>query len=192
MHSPLMVPTDFNLFRPAGSERKGGSAMPTERFTVTIEIPRGSNNKYEVDHATGRILLDRELFTPMGYPVDYGFIEETLGEDGDPLDALVLLRNPVFPGVMVEARAIGVFLMSDEAGPDAKIIAVPAGDPRWEHVTDIDDVPSQIRGQIEHFFTHYKDLEPGKQTEIEGWGDVALASRLVDEAFDREGGSHGG
>jgi inorganic pyrophosphatase len=161
-------------------------------LVVTIEIPKGSNNKYEVDHHTGRIRLDRELFTPMGYPVDYGFIEHTLGEDGDPLDALVLLRNPLFPGVIVEARAVGVFLMSDEAGPDAKIIAVPFADPRWAHVQDIDDVPSHIRDQIEHFFTHYKDLEPGKHTTIEGWGDATLAGSLVDDAYAREAAGHDG
>jgi inorganic pyrophosphatase len=102
---------------------------PMTSLTVTIEIPRGSNNKYEVDHATGRIRLDRALFTPMAYPCDYGFIEDSLGEDGDPLDALVLLTNPVYPGVIVDARPVGVFKMIDEAGPDAKIIAVPTTDP---------------------------------------------------------------
>lgn len=154
-------------------------------LTVTIEIPKGSSNKYEVDHATGRIRLDRELFTPMGYPADYGFIENTLGEDGDPLDAIVLLTNPIFPGVVVETRPVGAFLMIDEAGPDAKIITVPATDPRWTHIQEIDDVPVDLRDRIEHFFTHYKDLEPGKHTRIEGWAGVNDAQRSIDDAYTR-------
>ncbi|MFZ4896522.1 inorganic diphosphatase [Plantibacter sp. Mn2098] len=152
---------------------------------VTIEIPKGSNNKYEADHTTGRIRLDRELFTPMGYPADYGFIEDTLGEDGDPLDAMVLLRNSIFPGVLVSVRPVGAFLMSDDAGPDAKIITVPATDPRWAHIQNIDDVPADTRAQIEHFFTHYKDLEPGKHVTIQGWAGAADAEHLVTQAFAR-------
>jgi inorganic pyrophosphatase len=160
-------------------------------LTVTVEIPKGSNNKYEVDHNTGRIKLDRELFTPMGYPADYGFIEDTLGEDGDPLDAIVFLNNPIFPGVVVETRAVGVFLMTDEAGPDAKILVVPATDPRWAHIQDVDELPADLRERIEHFFTHYKDLEPGKHVTVEGWGDVAAAQVLVDAAFARLLVDHG-
>lgn len=152
---------------------------------VTIEIPKGSNNKYEADHSTGRIRLDRELFTPMGYPADYRFIEDTLGEDGDPLDAIVLLRNSIFPGVIVSVRPVGAFLMSDDAGPDAKIITVQATDPRWAHIQDIDDVPADTRAQIEHFFTHYKDLEPGKHVTIHGWAGVDDAEHLVAQAFTR-------
>lgn len=121
----------------------------------------------------------------MAHPCDYGFIEDSLGEDGDPLDALVLLTNPVFPGVLVDARPVGVFKMIDEAGPDAKIIAVPITDPRWQHIQHIDDVPADLRDQIEHFFTHYKDLEPGKHTTIEGWGDLAEAQPLIEEAYKR-------
>jgi inorganic pyrophosphatase len=152
---------------------------------VTIEIPKGSNNKYEVDHETGRIRLDRELFTPMGYPLDYGFIENTLGEDGDPLDAMVLLHNPIFPGVQVDVRPVGCFLMTDEAGPDTKIITVPATDPRWVIIQDIEDVSPDARAQIEHFFTHYKDLEPDKHVTVEGWGDLVLAQKYIAEAEDR-------
>lgn len=155
-------------------------------FDVTIEIPRGSSTKYEIDHETGRLRLDRELFTPMAYPVDYGFIEDTLGEDGDPLDAFVLLRNPVIPGVLVAARPVGVFLMTDEAGPDAKIVTVPAADPRWASVRDIGDVDETLRAQVEHFFRHYKDLEPGKHVDVEGWGDRVAAERLVQDAVERE------
>jgi inorganic pyrophosphatase len=131
-------------------------------FDVVIEIPKGSRNKYEVDHDTGRVKLDRYLFTSMGYPADYGFIENTLGEDGDPLDALVLLPEPLFPGCLVEARPVGMFQMEDEAGGDDKVLCVPAGDPRWDHIQQLDDISSFEREAIKHFFVHYKDLEPNK------------------------------
>ena len=131
-------------------------------FDVVIEIPKGSRNKYEVDHDTGRVKLDRYLFTSMGYPTDYGFIEDTLGEDGDPLDALVLLPEPVFPGCLVKARPVGMFQMEDEAGGDDKVLCVPAGDPRWEHIQELDNIPSFELEAIKHFFMHYKDLEPNK------------------------------
>ncbi len=138
-------------------------------FDVTIEIPKGQRNKYEVDHETGRIRLDRFLFTPMAYPADYGFIEDTLGEDGDPLDAMVLLPHPVYPGVVVAARPVAMFKMTDEAGGDDKVLCVPAGDPRWDHVQDLDDVPPMELEAIKHFFMHYKDLEPGKFVEAAHW-----------------------
>jgi len=131
-------------------------------FDVVIEIPKGSRNKYEVDHDTGRVKLDRYLFTSMGYPTDYGFIENTLGEDGDPLDALVLLPEPVFPGCLVEARPVGMFQMEDEAGGDDKVLCVPASDPRWDHIQELEDIPSFELEAIKHFFVHYKDLEPNK------------------------------
>jgi inorganic pyrophosphatase len=131
-------------------------------FDAVIEIPKGSRNKYEVDHDTGRVKLDRYLFTSMGYPTDYGFIENTLGEDGDPLDALVLLPEPLFPGCLVEARPVGMFQMEDEAGGDDKVLCVPAGDPRWDHIQELDDIPSFELEAIKHFFVHYKDLEPNK------------------------------
>ena len=106
-------------------------------FDVVIEIPKGSRNKYEVDHDTGRVKLDRYLYTALGYPADYGFIENTLGEDGDPLDALVLLPESVFPGCIVEAGRSAMFQMTDEAGGDDKVLCVPAGDGRWDHIQDI-------------------------------------------------------
>ena len=106
--------------------------------------------------------LDRYLYTPMAYPADYGFIEDTLGNDGDPLDAMVLLPQPVFPGVLIEARPVAMFQMVDEAGGDDKVLCVPAGDPRWDHITDLSDVPKLELDGIKHFFMHYKDLEPGK------------------------------
>ena len=104
-------------------------------FDVTIEIPKGQRNKYEVDHESGKVYLDRYLYTSMGYPADYGFIDNTLGEDGDPLDAMVLLPESVFPGVIVRARIVGMFRMTDEAGGDDKLLAVPAKDVRWDHLS---------------------------------------------------------
>ena len=138
-------------------------------FDVTIEIPKGGRNKYEVDHKTGRIRLDRTLFTATQYPADYGFVEETLGEDGDPLDALVLIQEPTFPGCLITARAIGMFRMRDEKGGDDKVICVPSDDPRQEHLRDINHVSEYDRLEIQHFFEVYKDLEPGKSVEGSHW-----------------------
>jgi inorganic pyrophosphatase len=139
------------------------------QFDVTIEIPKGQRNKYEIDHETGRIHLDRMLFTSMAYPEDYGFIEGTLGEDGDPLDALVILDEPTFPGCLIRCRAIGMFRMTDEAGGDDKVICVPASDPRMDKLQDIADLPKFDRLEIQHFFETYKDLEPGKSVEGATW-----------------------
>ena len=143
-------------------------------FDVTVEIPKGQRNKYEVDHKTGRIRLDRTLFTATQYPADYGFIEGTLGDDGDPLDALVLVQEPTFPGCLIHCRAIGMFRMTDEKGGDDKVLCVPAGDPRQEHLRDLHHLPEFDRLEIEHFFTVYKDLE-GARVEPIGWenGDMA-------------------
>jgi inorganic pyrophosphatase len=154
-------------------------------FDVTIEIPKGSRNKYEVDHESGRVKLDRYLYTSMGYPADYGFIENTLGEDGDPLDALVLLPESVFPGVIVEARPVGVYRMTDEAGGDDKVLCVPAGDPRWDHIQDLGDVSEFELSAIKHFFERYKDLEPGKYVEGSEWLGRAEAEKIIDESFTR-------
>ena len=151
---------------------------------VTIEIPKGSRNKYELDHETGKIYLDRYLFTPMAYPLDYGFIDGTLGEDGDPLDALVILPEPVLPGVIVPARVLGVFKMTDEAGGDDKLLCV-IDDPRWAHLQDIEDVSQFQRDEIEHFFVHYKDLEPNKEFTGSGWGNKAEAEKIHAEAIAR-------
>jgi inorganic pyrophosphatase len=140
-----------------------------DHVTVVVEIPRGSRNKYEVDHDTGEIWLDRRLFSATVYPADYGFVDRTLGEDGDPLDALVLLEEPTFPGCRIRARPVAVFWMEDDAGPDAKIICVPHGDPRWDHVTDIDQLPEFLTDEIEHFFEVYKQLEPAKFANTRGF-----------------------
>ncbi|HEY8370113.1 MAG TPA: inorganic diphosphatase [Thermodesulfobacteriota bacterium] len=138
-------------------------------FDVTVEIPKGQRNKYEVDHATGRIRLDRTLFTATQYPADYGFIEGTLGDDGDPLDALVLVQEPTFPGCLIRCRAIGMFRMRDEKGGDDKVLCVPAGDPRQERLRDIDDLSPFDLAEIQHFFAVYKELEPGKSVEGATW-----------------------
>lgn len=161
------------------------------QFDVTIEIPKGQRNKYEVDHETGRVRLDRYLYTPMAYPTDYGFIEDTLVDDGDPLDALVLLPQPVFPGVLVAARPVGMFRMVDEHGGDDKVLCVPAGDPRWDHVQDIGDVPAFELDAIKHFFVHYKDLEPGKFVKAADWVDRAEAEAEVQRSVERfKAGTH--
>ena len=154
-------------------------------FDVLIEIPRGCRNKYEVDHESGRIRLDRRLFTSTQYPADYGFVLDTLGEDGDPLDALVLLEEPTFPGCLIRSRPIGMFRMTDEKGGDDKLICVPAGDPRQEHLRDIHDVSEFDRREIEHFFLIYKELEPGKSVEGASWVDRAAAEAEVEDSRRR-------
>ena len=154
-------------------------------FDVTVEIPKGNKNKYEVDHETGRIRLDRTLFTSTAYPADYGFIEGTLGQDGDPLDALVLVSEPTFPGCLILCRAIGMYRMTDEAGGDDKVLCVPATDPRLEHLRDISHVSKFDRLEIEHFFTVYKDLEPGKSVEGATWTGVDEAEAEIRASFER-------
>ena len=156
---------------------------------VIIEIPMGSRNKYEMDHTTGRIRLDRMLFTSTRYPLDYGFIPGTLAEDGDPLDALVLLDEPAFPGCLVTGRPVAVFWMHDEHGPDAKILTVPARDPRVAGIRDLTDVPGHLTAEIGHFSGIYKELEPGKGTDVRGWQDRAAAEQVIKEAFHRASGS---
>jgi inorganic pyrophosphatase len=148
---------------PDGEDLRAGAV------DVVIEVPRGSRNKYEFDHERHVLHLDRRLFSATVYPADYGFVPETLAEDGDPLDALVLLEEPVFPGCWVRARPIGIFWMEDEKGPDAKIICVPLGDPRWDQVRDLTDMPAHLRSEIHHFFDVYKALEPGKSTSTTGF-----------------------
>ena len=125
-------------------------------FDVVIEIPRGSRNKYEVDHESGLIRLDRTLFTATQYPADYGFIPNTLGEDGDPLDAMVLVQEPTFPGCLIRSRPVGMFRMTDEKGGDDKILCVPAANPRQESLRELEDIPEYYRLEIHHFFTVYK------------------------------------
>jgi inorganic pyrophosphatase len=155
------------------------------RLDAMIEIPKGSRNKYEMDPAVGRIRLDRALFTATAYPSDYGFFPDTLAEDGDPLDVLVLIDAPTFPGCMVTVRPVAVFWMRDEQGPDAKVLAVPADDVRFEAITDLPDVPRHLLGEISHFFEVYKDLEPDKDSEARGWQDRAAAEAAITDSIRR-------
>ena len=158
--------------------------MSSNSIEVTIEIPKGSRNKYEVDHETGKVFLDRYLFTSMAYPADYGFIDHTLGEDGDPLDALIIMPESVFPGVIVKARPVGVFKMTDEAGGDDKLLCV-VDDVRFDAYQDLEDIDQFTRNVIEHFFAHYKDLEPNKEVSGSGWGNKAEAQKILEEAIAR-------
>ena len=151
---------------------------------ILVEIPAGSRNKYEVDHETGNIVLDRMLFTSTRYPADYGFIEGAQGEDGDPLDALVFVGEPTFPGCRVRARPVGLFRMHDEKGRDEKILCVPLRDPLWSHVRELEDLPAALRNEVEHFFQVYKDLEE-KKVGTEGFGPREEALRVIAEARRR-------
>jgi len=162
-----------------------GKAPPHD-INVVIEIPQGSSVKYEVDKASGVIVVDRFLFTPMAYPAAYGFIPGTLAEDGDPADALVLVPAAVVPGAVIRARPIGVLLMEDEAGIDEKIICVPHDkiNPYYSKAEKIEDLPQITRDQIRHFFEHYKDLEPGKWVKVTGWADRDAAYASIQRAID--------
>ena len=150
-------------------------------FDAIIEIPRGSRNKYEMDHETGRIRFDRVLYSPMFYPADYGFVENTLGLDGDPIDVLVFLTEPTVPGCVIEVKTIGVLKMSDDKGQDEKLICVPVADPTWNQLENITDMNPHTLKEVEHF---YKDLE-NKTTTIEGYGDKAEAEQLLQDARER-------
>ena len=159
-------------------------ASASDHLLVLVEIPQGSRNKYEVDKETGNIILDRMLFTSTRYPADYGYIEGTLGGDGDPLDALVFVGEPTFPGCRIRARPVGLFRMRDEKGPDEKVLCVPLRDPMWSHVDELDDLPTALRAEIEHFFTVYGDLEE-KKVGTEGFGDRQEALEVIEEARRR-------
>jgi len=154
-------------------------------FDVVIEIPKGTRNKYEMDHETGRIRLDRMLFTSTRYPADYGFVEDTLADDGDPLDALVILEEPTFPGCLIRCRAIGMFRMRDEKGADDKVLCVASTDPRMAPLTDISDVSAFDQLEIQHFFEVYKALEPGKEVEAATWVGRAAAEAEIQACRDR-------
>jgi inorganic pyrophosphatase len=142
---------------------------PQDARVCVVEIPKGTRNKYEYDPVLGAIKFDRLLMSAATYPTDYGHLRKTLGLDGDPLDALVCLYEPTFPGCLIPVKAIGMFKMRDEAGVDDKIICVPLHDPYWNHYEDIDELPELLRAEIEQFFSIYKDLEQGKEVNIEGW-----------------------
>jgi len=164
-------------------QREGASARV--EFDVTIEIPKGQRNKYEMDHKTGRIRLDRTLFTATQYPADYGFIENSLGEDGDPLDALVLVQEPTFPGCLIRCRAVGMFRMRDEKGSDDKVLCVPTADLRMEHLRDIQHLDEFYKLEIQHFFEVYKALEPGKSVEGAHWVGRTEAEKEICISWER-------
>jgi inorganic pyrophosphatase len=149
-----------------------------------VEIPAGSQNKYEFDKELGHFVLDRVLFSPMHYPTEYAYIENTLADDGDPVDVLVLTSFPTFPGCVIESRVIGVLMMSDDKGKDEKLLAVPTTDPRFKEVHTLDDVAPHLLKEISHFFQVYKDLE-NKKVQVDGWEGVETATRLVEEGRAR-------
>jgi inorganic pyrophosphatase len=153
-------------------------------FDVLIEIPRGSRNKYEYDFDLKRMRFDRMLFSSMMYPADYGFIPETLALDGDPLDVLVLITEPTFPGCVIEVKPIGVFHMADDKGPDEKVICVPVSDPIWNNLNNLSDMNPHLVKEIEHFFQVYKDLE-NKKVDVEGWGNVDEARDIIAQCVAR-------
>jgi inorganic pyrophosphatase len=152
---------------------------------VIVETPQGSRNKYKVDPKSGRIRFDRMLFTSTVYPMDYGEAPGTLAEDGDPLDVLIWLDEPTFPGCLLTVRPVAVFWMSDESGPDAKVLGVASHDVRKAGIRDLADVPRHLLNEIGHFFDIYKELEPGKSTDVRGWMDRAEAERVIEEAGAR-------
>jgi inorganic pyrophosphatase len=161
---------------------------PPHDINVIIEVPVGGQPiKYEMDKDAGTLIVDRFLYTPMTYPGNYGFVPHTLSDDGDPIDVLVCNTRPLIPGCVINVRPIGVLIMEDNAGQDEKIIAVPSTHltKRYEGVNDYTDMPEITLQQIEHFFEHYKDLEPGKWVKIGGWRDAEVARTLIMEAIER-------
>jgi inorganic pyrophosphatase len=171
--------------------------MPDEPLICFVEIPKGSRNKYEFDHEANCIKLDRFLFSSMVYPTDYGFIPDTLGLDGDPLDAMVCVSEPTFPGCTIDVKPIALFRMEDDKGVDDKVLCVPLQDPAWNHLEELDDLPDQLRQEIAHFFSVYKDLEQ-KKVKVDGWYGRGDALTEIQAARERcaehrsSGDGHGG
>ncbi len=149
-----------------------------------VEIPKGSRNKYEWDEELGAIKLDRFLFSSVVYPTDYGFIPEALGEDGDPLDAMVCVSEPTFPGCLIDVKPIALFRMEDDKGIDDKVLCVPLSDPAWSTMETLDDIPARLRDEISHFFSIYKDLEQKKVT-VDGWYPREEAEQEIERARKR-------
>ncbi len=161
---------------------------PPQDVNVIIEVPLGGQPiKYEMDKAAGALVVDRFLYTAMTYPGNYGFVPHTLSEDGDPIDVLVCNTRPLMPGCVINVRPIGVMLMEDNSGVDEKVLAVPSAHltARWTHVNEASDLPDITLKQIEHFFEHYKDLEPGKWVKTGGWQNADFARRKIVEAIER-------
>jgi inorganic pyrophosphatase len=158
--------------------------MAQEPLICLVEIPKGSRNKYEYDHDMDVIKLDRFLFSSMVYPTDYGFIPDTLGQDGDPLDAMVLVSEATFPGCVIDVKAIALFRMEDDKGIDDKVLCVPLTDPAWNTLETLEDVTDQLRDEIAHFFSVYKDLEQ-KKVRVDGWYSREDALEEIEEARKR-------
>lgn len=164
---------------------------PPQDVNVVIEVPVGGEPiKYEMNKEAGTLFVDRFLYTPMRYPGNYGFVPHTLSGDGDPIDVLVCNTRALIPGCVINVRPIGVLIMEDQAGEDEKVVAVPSPEItlRYANVHEVADLPEITRRQVEHFFSHYKDLEPGKWVKVGGWHDAARARRMIEEAIDRAKG----
>ena len=170
-------------------ELPSGRRIPNEIFVV-VEVPYGHRNKYEYDSELGAIVLDRPLFSPVHYPGDYGFVPGTMADDGDPLDVLVMVKTPTFPGCVVAARPLGVLLMHDEKGGDEKILAVPCTDPSFETYHSLSDVPPHFLREMDHFFRVYKELE-GKHVTSMGWKDRWEAEQVIKDCIKRAKGGKG-
>jgi inorganic pyrophosphatase len=168
--------------RPTGN--LAAAVADDEMVIVRVEIPKGSRNKYEYDEDLDAIKLDRFLFASMVYPTDYGYFPDTLGEDDDPLDAMVCVSEPTFPGCVIEAKPIALFKMEDDMGVDDKILCVPCHDPAWNTLETLDDLTDQLRNEIEHFFSVYKDLEQ-KKVSVDGWYSRDDALKSIKEARER-------
>ena len=164
-----------------------GKELPEDIYVV-IEIPQNADPiKYEIDKASGAVFVDRFMATPMFYPCNYGYINNTLSLDGDPVDVLVPTPYPLVPGSVIRCRPVGVLKMSDEAGQDAKLVAVPHSKltKQYDHIQDVNDIQELLRGQIKHFFERYKELEAGKWVKVEGWGDKAEAIAEIEASVVR-------
>jgi inorganic pyrophosphatase len=158
--------------------------VAADSFTAVIEIPKGSRNKYEYDHETQAIKLDRFLFASVVYPTDYGFIPDTLSLDGDPLDVMVCVSEPTFPGCVIEVKPIALFRMEDDQGIDDKVLAVPCSDPTWNQLKTLDDLNQQLQDEIAHFFSVYKDLEQ-KKVNVHGWFSREDAIKEIEASRER-------
>jgi inorganic pyrophosphatase len=166
--------------------------MPEDSLLCVVEIPRGGRNKYEWDPRLGAIKLDRFISASVVYPTEYGYVPETLAPDGDPLDVLVCVSEPTFPGCVILTKVVGLFRMADEKGPDDHVVCVPYNDPTWNTLEDVDDLPEQLRKEIGHFFDIYKDLDHDRHSEVKGWGDRRAALETIEKAREmfRENGGY--
>ena len=161
--------------------------LPPKKMNAIIEIPENGVVKYEIDKETGMLKVDRVLHTPMAYPANYGYFPGTLGDDGDPLDCVVVCNAPLRPGVLIEVRPIGVLIMEDQAGGDEKVVCVPLDriDPYYTNTNYIEELPEILRSKIEYFFQHYKDLQPNSWSKVIGWGNREAADKCIMESIDR-------